>query len=200
MRKPLAALLLIAAFACHAASAAPAPPCKPATPADVRVGVTMNPTLTVNAAWAYWFCVTDVDSVIVWYAATPETFTTSLVAQLNAYRNGTAPQFLDTPSTLDGADPKLALAKVDAMKAAIADPKRPAVPIWSVAKNGTALDRPAFTFVTGGAKPTSSTSRATVGAKCDCVASKLVVSSTTYCQVAPQTIAACTRTGPPISK
>lgn len=200
MRKTLASLILFAAALSAVPAFAAAPPCKPATPADVRVGVTFNPSATVNAAWAYWYCVTDVDTLIVWYAATPETFTASLMAQLKAYRDGTAPQFLDTATTLSGEDPKLALAKADAMKAAMADPKRPPAPIWTVAKNGTSLDRPAFTYIANGAKPTSSSGRAPVGAKCDCIAAKLVVSPTTYCQVAAQTIAACTRTGPPISK
>jgi hypothetical protein len=69
-------------------------------------------------------------------------------------------------------------------------PTVPPKPTWTVAPNGTRTTRAAFA-VTNGVRALSSTSKATVGAPCDCAAIKLIEGKITYCQVAPATVSAC---------
>ena len=76
------------------------------------------------------------------------------------------------------------------MWAATPPPDQPA-PAYVVAKNGTAPTRPAFAFANG-ARSYSSFATAPVGAACDC-SIKLIEGQLTFCQVAPATVAVCSK-------
>ena len=81
----------------------------------------------------------------------------------------------------------------------------PPPPAWIVARNGTSATRPAYPFTpipgakpnaTNGTRGTSSSGTAAVGSACDCVMSRVVSSTSSYCGVLPTPatrVALCTK-------
>jgi hypothetical protein len=189
-------LLIVSLLALTVQAQTPAPlTCLPSSPADVRVGVTFNPNGTAAGAWAYWWCADYTHVTYNWRAAPASTFTTSLIAQLQAYSSGKSPDFAKQPTTLPANDPSLAAMNVDIAAAAKADTNKPSVlvaPTFTVAKNGTTPTRPSFAVVAG-KRSFSSTTRVAVGAPCDCLAISLTEGTAKYCQVAPAFVALCTK-------
>jgi hypothetical protein len=64
---------------------------------------------------------------------------------------------------------------------------------WTVAKNGTAYDRP--TFKLEGTKLLANPTRAAVGGYCNCAAKRIASGTTIYCQVGadPVAVSVCTK-------
>lgn len=194
MKRLFTALMIAIAGACTAA-----PVCEPASFKDVHVGNTFADSGDFLGGWVYWWCVKDGKVTYEWRALLKSGFTLDWGAKLKAYSTGTA-SFADVqmPLTLTATDPQLAVLVKAIDQVAANDSTKPVIsppPSWVVSKAGlaaTALDRPSFAVVAG-KRAFSSKTRAIVGAACDCTALKLVEGQSTYCQVAPASVAVCTK-------
>lgn len=182
MKRILAALALSLASLCASAQA-PFPDCKPASIADVRPG------LADGGAWAYWFCSDGFSVWYTWRAVRTEATSQQMVQSVRAYVAGGP--FPDVAMVLSGDDASLASLRLAVAAAVAADPAAPVKPVWVVAKNGDITTRPAYALVDG-VRSTVSTSRATVGATCNCV-ERVVESKTVYCGVSAAVVAVCTK-------
>ena len=139
--------------------------------------------------WAWWWCIGDFDigyswRGIAWSAITPENYAAAV-----AWSMGLNPEFANQVLTLPSDDPRIVALHDEVIRQIRAATDRPTAPKWTVAPNGTAIDRPAYAMIPsiladGSAGPlvraTKSTGRAAIGVQCEC-ALRSVEGSSVYC-------------------
>lgn len=167
-------------------------PCVPTGLQEIRYG------RVGNDFYAYWYCKGKYQNSVVWRTFLGAEAKPEMIDQLAAFVQGKNPKLIDTPVQYGPDDPKIAHLKKAVFDAVKADPNRPPEPVWVVAKNGTAVTRPAY-FVDYTNPPIRKLSvetpdRARVGALCMCRGDvPLEVGKNTYCPVVNAGYALCVR-------
>jgi hypothetical protein len=183
MKKLILLVLLALSSVAHAA-------CKPASIDAIRIGS------SVDGVWAYWWCpaVPPAAKTLEFRGILTKDVTPAQVTAVRAYEGGTNPGLIDQVPVVGVDHPTMVNIRASVLAAAATDPERPSAPVAAsvVAPQGTSLTRSAFPVIAG-KRSFSSTSRATVGAPCDCSTLKFVEGLLTYCQVAPATVTVCTK-------
>jgi hypothetical protein len=194
MKRLLMTAALLLGLAVHASAQTATPPqaaCKLDSVAAAHVG------MVGTDFYAYWYC--PASSTFGWVGLKAAAVTPDRVAAANLWAIGLNPSFVDQAREVSGDDPSMAALKCAVLTHVAQDllrtPPACATPQWVVGKNASFSDRPSFAVVDG-KRSLSSKTRATVGAPCDCAALKFTEGSSTYCQVAPATVAICTKASP----
>lgn len=155
--------------------------CTPAID-DIRIGVTSD------GGWAYWWCVKDGKLVYDSRTIATADLTPDMVSALRSYSEGKNPGLTGLPGG-SATGPAYTALHAAVLAAAIADPNKPVISSWVVAKNGASLTRPAFPVING-KRSFSSDGTVAVGSPCS-DAIKLIEGSLTFLQVSAGHVAVC---------